>query len=284
MNQKGLAVVEACGRALPPGSISLVVGDRDRNVKQDYFAELMSACSAHGIPFADRSQAAGLSPEYGLAVGWRWLIHGCEKLIVLHDSLLPRYRGFAPLPAALINGDPAVGVTALLAAEEYDRGGIIAQKTVAVTYPIKIQQVIDRIAEACAELALPIVRAILDGVPLITHPQDEAAATYSPWRDEDDYRIDWSRDAREIQRTVDAMGPPYKGASSELDGVLVRVLDAAVDPDVKIEQRAPGKVTFVRDGLPIVACGAGMLRLLDVRDAEGVASILPLRKFRSRFR
>jgi methionyl-tRNA formyltransferase len=115
-------------------------------------------------------------------------------------------------------------------------------------------------------------------------PQDEKAATYSLWRDEDDYRIDWSHDAAVIKRFIDAVGYPYHGACSNLDGTLTRILDASVEPDVKIEQRVPGKVMFVRDGWPIVTCGTGMLRLLEVRNEARTESLLPLRKFRSRFR
>jgi methionyl-tRNA formyltransferase len=129
-----------------------------------------------------------------------------------------------------------------------------------------------------------VTRTILAGRSLNSQPQDETAATYSLWRDEDDYRIDWSRDAASIRRFIDALGYPYKGASSELDGVLVRILDAVPEPEVQIEQRVPGKVIFVRDQQPVVVCGSGLLRLLDVRDETGAESLLPLRKFRSRFR
>jgi methionyl-tRNA formyltransferase len=202
---------------------------------------------------------------------------------VIHDSLLPRYRGFAPLPTALINGEELIGVTALYASEEYDRGDIIAQQAVSITYPIKIQQAIDALASAYVELAISIGKAILSGLTLPARPQDESLASYSPWRDEDDYRINWSLDAAAIKRFIDALGPPYKGASSQLDGKLVRVLDASIEPDIRIEQRSPGKVMFIRDGLPVVACGVGLLKLMDVRDAIGAETILPLTRFRSRF-
>jgi methionyl-tRNA formyltransferase len=283
MNQKGLAVLEAIGKR-PHSALAYVVAARDPNVRHDFYDEIRAASLQRGIPFLDRADAKAVPVEYGIAVGWRWMIHGCRRLIVFHDSLLPRYRGFAPLPSALINGDKEVGVTALFGADEYDRGDIIAQRKLAIRYPVKIQDVLGRMAALYADLAIELVDALAAGSPLPSRPQDEAAATYSAWRDEDDYRIDWSSDATAIKRFIDAVGHPYHGASADLDGVPARILDAVVDVDVKIEQRFPGKVMFVRDGLPVVICGTGMLRLLDVRNDSATESLLPLRKFRTRFR
>ena len=281
MNQKGFAVVEWLLQAHPTNL--MVVGARDSNVQRDFYEEIKGACHGCGVQFLDRSEAKGLVAEHVIAVGWRWIIRDCRELIVFHDSLLPRYRGFAPLPTALLNGDDEVGVTALFGDDDYDCGDIIAQKRLHIRYPVKVQEVIDLITPLYTELADEIVNAILAGSPLKGIPQDEATASYSPWRDEDDYRVDWSRDAREIKRFIDAVGYPYNGASSEVGGSLVRILDASVEPEVKIEQRVPGKVTFIHEGLPIVACGTGMLRLLDVRDGAG-SSLMPLAKFRSRFK
>jgi methionyl-tRNA formyltransferase len=286
MNQKGLAVLRGIAHELGPQSIAAVIGARDAHVRNDYYEEIRSCCFDCGIAFLDRSQAAGIAAETAFAIGWRWIIRTCSRLIVLHDSLLPRYRGFAPLPTALINGDPEVGVTALLdtAAGEYDRGEVIGQKRLSVQYPAKVQDVIGRITGLYADLAVGIARQLLAGESLRTYPQDESLATYSQWRDEEDYRIDWSRDAAFIQRFIDALGAPYNGAAAEMDGVLVRILDAVVEPDVVIEQREPGKVLFIRDQAPIISCGSGLLRLLDVRDSTGQASLLPLHRFRVRFR
>ena len=284
MNQKGFAVLEGMVRELGPESITAVIGARDAGVQRDYYDEVRACSLDHGITFLDRSQAAGIVTVNALAIGWRWIIASCPNLIVLHDSLLPRYRGFAPLPTALMNGDTEIGVTALRASAEYDRGEIIDQKRLPVEYPLKISEVIDRITGLYVELAVGVARTLLTGLPLQSYPQNEADATYSLWRDEEDYRIDWSQDAAAIKRFIDALGFPYKGACSEMDGVLVRILDAAVEADVTIEQRTPGKIIFVRDQIPTVVCGSGLLRLLDVRDAAGETKLLPLRKFRIRFR
>lgn len=279
MNQKGLAVIERLLQVCPDNL--KVVGARDRQVQNDFYQEIKSACFERGVSFLDRSEAKE-PPEYAMAVGWRWIIHDCQKLIVFHDSLLPRYRGFAPLPTALINGESEVGVTALLGSDDYDRGVIFAQKRLPIYYPAKIQEVIDQIAPLYADLAAEIATALLSSSQLQGRPQDESLATYSPWRDEEDYGIDWSWDAQDIRRFIDAVGFPYSGASSGLNGAQVRIFEASVEPDIKIERRVPGKVMFLREGFPIVACGTGMLKLLDIRNDMG-STILPVTKFRSRF-
>ena len=283
MNQKGLAVLEACAATLEAGSIDCVIGARDASVQNDYYKEIRAASEGYGIPFVDRREAADREAEYGFAIGWRWIIRNCKTLIVLHDSLLPKYRGFAPLPTALINGEPEVGVTALLASEEYDRGDIIAQKALTVHYPAKIQEIIAQVSGCYAELVAQIGKDIVSGRPLRLQPQKEEEATYSLWRDEEDYRIDWSWDAAKIERHVNALGYPYKRASCLLDGRVLRVVDVVTEPDVAVEQRTPGKVIFMRNGQPTIVCGRGLVRLLDLRDETGQESVLPLSRFRARF-
>jgi len=280
MNAKGLAVLRACVLELPPGSISFVVSARDGAVQNDYYEDIFGICGDHQIPFFYRKDAPAC--DIGLAIGWRWLIRTCDRLVVCHDSLLPRYRGFAPLPTALIAGEQMVGVTALYASDGYDSGDIIAQRSVSLTYPVKIQTVIERVSGLYADLVIEIARKCIHGEPLPATPQDESKATYSLWRDEEDYRIDWNRDASAIARFIDAVGYPYRGAAALLNGQMVRILDAVPERDVRIELRQLGKVIFVRSGEPVVVCGFGLLRLKDVRDAQG-QSLLPLAKFRSRF-
>src|SRR5580704_8626512 len=103
MSEKGLAALQGALTCVDPGSVSLVVGSRDANVRNDYYEEIRKTCDGAGIRFYDRASAPPITAEYALAISWRWMIHGVSKLMVLHDSLLPRYRGFAPLPNALIN-------------------------------------------------------------------------------------------------------------------------------------------------------------------------------------
>ena len=139
------------------------------------------------------------------------------QLIVFHDSLLPRYRGFNPLVSCLINGERHIGVTALLASSEYDRGNIISRSYTEINYPIKIQNAIELILRNYRELALTVSEMIERREVITGQPQNEQEASFSLWRDEEDYRIDWSQPAEDIKRFIDAVGYPYKGAQPDLE-------------------------------------------------------------------
>jgi methionyl-tRNA formyltransferase len=286
MTAKGVATFTAL-QATHPGLVRHVVSARDAGVADDSYERLARACADAGVTFQDRGAAESLpATGYALAVGWRWIIPaiGGTTLVVFHDSLLPRHRGFNPLVTALICGDEVTGVTALLAAAEYDRGDVLGQITVPLVRPIRIADAIGLVAAAYAELAERIGGLVAAGAPLAGVPQDESAATYSLWRDDEDYEVAWSLPAPRIRDFVDAVGPPYAGARTSVNGDVVRLLAVTVERDVRIANRTPGKVVFLRDGRPTVVCGSGLLRI-DAMEIDGFpgTSALPLRRFRSRF-
>jgi len=286
MTEKGLRVLQSVVDAFGPGQIAFVVGAADKNVANDYRDEIAAVCRQHEIAYFDRADSRTplrATAEYHFAVSWRWLIHDATRLIVLHDSLLPKYRGFAPLPTALINGEPFVGVTALFGSQDYDRGDILGQRQLPISYPVKIQTVISSLAAEYAALVVDLCQLIRDGVTLVGAPQNDTKATYSLWRDEADYRIRWSADADWIKRFIDSLGSPYKGASARIEERTVRILDATVEPDIHVEDRQPGKVVFLRQGYPTVICGRGLLRITDMRDDSTGQTLLPLQKLRTRF-
>ena len=101
---------------------------------------------------------------------------------------------------------------------------------------------------------------------------------------EDDYKIDWNKDADFIKRFINSVGYPYKGASSFIDEKKVRILEAEVEKEVIIENRIPGKVLFVERRYPIVVCGKKLLKILLMIDDETKENILPLKKFRIRLK
>ena len=285
MTRKGAAVLDAIASRWGSAVVSRVVGARDQAVEEDFYEEIKVRSAELGIPHVDRAEAPSLGAvEVAMAVGWRWLVRGPSRVIVLHDSLLPRYRGFAPLVSCLANGEGRIGVTALLANERYDEGDILAQAGVDISYPLKVAQAIDRLTPLYAEVAVQVAAQVVAGDALRGRPQDHGAATYSLWRDEEDYRIDWTRPAAWIRRFIDAVGPPYRGASSLLEDRVVRILDAGELPDVKIENRTPGKIIFLEEGQPVVVCGQGLLKLRRAVDEASGQPLFPLSKFRLRFR
>jgi methionyl-tRNA formyltransferase len=284
MGQKGLRVLNAILGERGRNFISHVVTARDQNLLDDAFEAINEFCSAHQIPVYDKRSADVPSVTFSMAIAWRWLIpeKTGETLIVFHDSLLPRYRGFSPLVNSLINGEDHIGVTALLAASEYDRGPILTQKSVQITYPIKIARAIDLVSDCYVSAALEVVDMMVEE-RLHGYPQNEADATYSLWRDEDDYIVDWNQSAEYVKRFVDAVGYPYKGACVWVDGVSHRILDCECMPDVRIENRSPGKVIFVREGKPVVVCGEGLIQVEQLINDQTRESVLPIKRFRLRF-
>jgi len=282
MSQKGYSVVQTLCEQSLLGKKDFVVVGRDQHVVNDFADDIIKLCEKHEIGFQERKDHQTLTTNFAMAIGWRWMLPNTENLIVLHDSLLPKYRGFLPLVSALLNKEPAVGVTALFANDYYDSGDIIAQAKTYITYPIKIQKVINLIQLNYQQLATDIISKIKRNQALNSTPQDHDDASYSLWRDEKDYRIDWNKSAEEIQRFIYAVGTPYAGASSEVDGQLVRIFDAEIFPDKEIINRDVGKVIFMERKKPVIVCGSGLLKLTYVVDDKG-ENFLPLKSFRSRF-
>lgn len=283
---KGFSVVKAMIESSSARSIHCVIGE-DKDVTDDCSAQLAAYCDYHEIGYSFRKNIAYDKDNYDLflAIGWRWIIRDIpqEKLIIFHDSLLPRYRGFAPLVSALINKERITGVTALWGAKEYDKGNILLQKSLDIIYPTSIEREIQRISIIYANLAVELFAKLNNRtINRSGYPQDEKEATYSVWRDEEDYRIDWSDDANNIEHFINCVSWPYHGASAVLSGVTVRIVKARARADIKIENRSPGKVVFVEADLPVVICGSGLL-LLEVVLSDHGESMLPLKHFRSRF-
>jgi len=283
---KGLRTIEALGESGLPIQLCCQIG-RDPNIQDDYSAQIAEYCREREIPFAFRGDANSSidSASFVLAVGWRWMIRDIDekKLLVFHDSLLPRYRGFAPLVSALLNREPEIGVTALFGADEYDRGDIIAQCKMAVSYPTTIQREIDRISHLYARLSVMTISTLLENPSGRGSPQNEKLATYSLWRDDEDYRINWSNDADYIQHFVACLGFPYLGASTFANDRLIRILTCSAMNDVNIENRTPGKVIFLENNLPVVVCGKGLLKI-DRAIYDDGEDALPFSTFRILFK
>lgn len=282
MTEKGLAVLDSHIRTFGTKHIAGVITASDANVVEDHSIQIKELCKKNGIPCFDRKEKNAIEASHAFVVSWRWMLAENKGLIIFHDSLLPRYRGYAPLVNMLVNGEKRIGVTALFAGKEFDTGDIIAQKSATIAYPITIAQAIARIGPLYSALAEEIAAKIIAGKKISGKKQNEKLASYSLWRDEEDYTIDWNKTAAEIKRHIDATGNPYKGASSSVEGKKVHVLAAEIVKDVKIENRTPGKMIFLQSGSPVVACKKGLLKITSLKDDDG-KDLLPLTKFRTRF-
>ena len=283
MGEKGYAVLDAILQNYKH-LIAGVISEKDKSLKDDFYASIQSKCAKENIPFYHRQDNIEHHATYAFAVGWRWLLYLEDtEIIIFHDSLLPKYRGFNPLVSYLLNEETTIGVTALFAHKDFDCGDIIDQKSTIIEYPIKLKEAIQKIIPCYVDLVLKICKNLSAGTRLQGTPQLDDEATYSLWRDEEDYNIDWTADAVYIKRFIDSLGLPYKGASTTLNGQKIRIIDSQVVPERKIENRSPGKIIFKQGEYPVVVCGQGLLKLLSICDDESGEELIPLKKFRSRF-
>jgi methionyl-tRNA formyltransferase len=286
MNEKGYRVLLELIRN--EKKIAEVVCSKDKNLVNDYYKEIKELCENNDISFFDRNDNFDdqITADYIITIGWRWLIKGQlqDKLIVSHDSILPKYRGFAPLVNMLINGENEIGVTFLFASDEYDCGNIITQKIRKINYPIKINKAIEIISELFFDSIMEIYSIIERGETLPSNLQNESKATYSLWRNENDYLIDFQKSSKEIKRFIDAVGEPYLGASAFIKNRKVRILDVETLDDKVIENRDVGKVIFMKDGKPVIVCGEGLLKINELINDDDRTSILPLDSFRIKFK
>ena len=286
MSEKGYTALKSIIEVLGANVIDLIIVGVDKQVTNDYSTEIVHFSKEHDIKTTDRNSTYSINTVYAIAISWRWMIPISDafELITLHDSILPKYRGFAPLVNQLINHEQNIGVSAILSSTEYDKGDIIFQAKTAIEYPIKIQEAISMVSNLYSEVTVKVVGLLASGKSLPTVSQNEAEATYSLWRNEGDYAIDWNQKASYIKRFIDAVGEPYKGASTTISGDKIRIYNAVEEQDVQIINRDCGKIIFMRDGHPVVVCGEGLLKITNAIYEDSRTSIFPLKKFRIQFR
>lgn len=262
--------------------INHVIIGRDSNIINDYSSEIKKYCQENQLDYSLHNKTIeNTRTDYSIAIGWRWLIKDESKVIVFHDSILPRLRGFNPLVTSLINGDSEIGVTVLFGMEDFDIGDIIIQKKIHINYPIKIKGAIELVSVLFAEALNELLHQINSGA-LKSYVQDESLATYSLWRDEDDYKIDWSKSSDYIKKFIDAVGYPYKGAFTIRNNSKYYIKDSFVVEDVIIENRCHGKVIFKKENAFFIVCGSGLLCIKDFFDESGQK--IEINNFRLRFR
>jgi len=179
--------------------------------------------------------------------------HGCVNV---HASLLPRWRGAAPIQAAILNGDPETGISLMSMTAGLDCGPVYVTKALPIGGDETAGELHDRLAELGGRSLVQHLDAILAG-KLEPVEQDESQAIYAPKVSKSDAVMDWRRSAQELRRLVRAYNP-VPGAWFELDSQNIKCWQVSRLDDVNDE---PGKVVSSgRRGI-IVACGEGGLIL-----------------------
>jgi methionyl-tRNA formyltransferase len=181
---------------------------------------------------------------------------GC---INIHGSLLPRWRGAAPIHRAILAGDAETGVTTMRLDEGLDTGPmLLAERT-----PISAADTAETVHDRLAAMGATLIVSTLDGLvrrSIDPTPQPDEGVTYAHKLGKEESVLDWRRPAAELERKVRAFHP-WPGTSFPFNSESIKVLGAAIT----LAGGAPGTVTIARDGFPVVACGTGGLRLLKLQ-------------------
>jgi methionyl-tRNA formyltransferase len=180
--------------------------------------------------------------------------------INVHASLLPRWRGAAPIQRALLAGDAVTGATIMQMDESLDTGPILLQES----FPISVDDTAGALHDKLAALGAQLLVTALAEAPA-PRPQNEDQATYAARIVKAEAEIDWGKTAQEIERAVRAFNPA-PGAQTRLDGTAVKIWRARPE---RGPRAATGTVCSAGDDGILVACGTDALRVLELQRAGG---------------
>lgn len=254
------------------------------------FDEEMAAKTSGAVPFDDiaasydiplyelrntnTTETADLirraAPDVIFVIGWTRLIsaeilqipkYGC---IGMHASLLPKYRGRAPVNWALINNETVTGNTMILLDDGVDTGDILLQRTIPITLADTCKTLYDKVAQAGREMIREVL-PYLDRGELPRTPQRHAEATVMPKRTPEDGRIDWEKRALELYNWVRALTHPYPGAFTVFDGKKLFIWEAQIahhsSHTHSMRTAKPGTVVALTDGIAVATGGEELLTL-----------------------
>ena len=184
--------------------------------------------------------------------------YGC---INVHASLLPKYRGAAPIQWAVINGEQTTGVTIQQMDIGIDTGDIIAQEELTLAADETGGSLFDKLAAVGASLCVKAMEQIASGTATRT-PQDESAATHTSMIRKDFGHIDWNKSAKEIERLIWGLNP-WPSAYTHLDGKTLKIWKATVRGSESGEK--PGCIVDVTKDAILVQTGEGVLQLDEIQ-------------------
>lgn len=214
--------------------------------------------------------------DFGIVCGWRTIIdlsinkYFKAGLIAAHDSLLPNYRGFAPLNWSIINGESKTGVTLFQINDgNVDSGDIINQTEIIIEGNDYAIDVYEKITTATVELIEKFIYDFKDGTWSLT-PQDESLATYTCKRTPEDGKINWDKSSKDIYNLIRGLATPYPGAYCVYNNRTFHIQRAIIGPqnNKNFIGRISGKViSILEDGIEIL-CGSGTIVIQLWEDKE----------------
>jgi len=266
--------------------VAAVITHEDDANEEIWFRSVARLAGDHGIPvfapidvnddtWVDRLRA--YAPDFLFSFYYRKLLGRrlleLPKLgaLNLHGSLLPKYRGRAPVNWAILHGERQTGVTLHYMIEKPDRGDIVAQQAVTIADEDTAHTVYGKLGEAAAQLLRETYPLLCSG-RAARLPQDQSQASYFGGRRPEDGRIDWSQPARRIYNLIRSVTHPYPGAFTHWRGRKLFIWEAAALPDTAVTL-PPGAVEATQPAVR-VQCGDGLLevRRLQVEGHEEMSA------------
>ncbi len=248
-------------------AIPLVVTHDDNPGETIWFDSVARTAMRHSIPVIAPQdpnapevleRVAACKPDFIFSFYYRLMLKpsllglASRDALNMHGSLLPKYRGRAPINWAIIHGESETGATLHYMAEKPDSGDIVAQSRVPILPDDTAKDVFDKVTLAAAAMLLEVLPALVAGTaPRV--PQDLSRGSYFGGRQPEDGIIDWSRDATTIHNLVRAVAPPYPGARTTLDGHPARILRTHI---LDTTAHRTQELAVERDAI-VAHCGGG---------------------------
>jgi methionyl-tRNA formyltransferase len=257
--------------------VPLVITHRDRPEERIWFASVAALARARAIDTITPDdpntpeiveRIRDLSPDFLFSFYYRLML-GAPLLAIpgkgafnVHGSLLPKYRGRAPVNWAIIHGETETGATLHEMVEKPDAGRIVDQEPVAILPDDLAVDVFGKVTEAAERVLRRSLPKLADGSAVL-RAQDLSKGGYFGGRRPEDGRIDWSASAKRVHDLVRAVAPPYPAAFTEMDGTRLRVLRTRRSANKGAARSAA--FLYAQGGRCYAACADGeVLELLDL--------------------
>lgn len=257
----------------------VLVLSQEKHEFSNYTKKIEDLCKKNKINYKTTAQIkpdnyswflSKTKPDVLFVVSWRYLIprecFGIPKfgIFVLHDSILPKYRGFSPTNWVIINGEKQTGLTLQAISENMDAGDIIDQVNIPITADENAKTLNDKFLKLYPKIIIKNIDLILNNKNKRI-PQQNHLATYGCKRIPEDGKIDFNNPSVEILRLIRGLTYPYPGAFCFYKKAKVTIWDAQIPRNYpRFAGRIPGKIIQKKEGFVDVLTGDGVLRITSV--------------------
>lgn len=258
----------------------------DIHEREKYYLKIQSLAKKKNIPCTltttvkhkeSIDKIKKLNPILIIVMGWRTIIPKeileipVQKTVAVHESLLPQYRGFAPINWVIINGESQTGVTLFFLDDGVDTGDIIDQITIPISKDETASQIYQKTKQASVNILIKNLDNLKKGSARATK-QIEGRASYCAARTPEDGMIDWRLDSIKIFNTIRALSSPYPGAFSLYKNKKIIIQQARLATNqTNYVGRIPGRIVKINKDSIEVLTGDGSLEIIEIETSNGIS-------------